>query len=145
MLPLSFGTDVPFVRHLGFELLRFDGGESELRYEARPEPLNSHGATHGGAAMTLLDVTMARAARSVQKDTSVVTIEMKTSFLRPAKGQLTAKGRLLQRTLTMAFTEASIFDAQGRLCAHATGTFRYVRQGGAAPDDAPNPAPITTN
>lgn len=35
----------------------------------------------------------------------VVTIEMKTSFMQPAKGTLTAKGRLLHRTGSMAFTE----------------------------------------
>jgi acyl-coenzyme A thioesterase PaaI-like protein len=58
--------------------------------------------------MTLLDVTMAVAARSVQKDMGVVTIEMKTSFMQPARA-LTGKGRLMHRTATMAFTEATIF------------------------------------
>ncbi len=144
-MSLDFGVDVPFIRHLGFELLRFEGGESELGYEALPEHFNSHSVTHGGASTTLLDVTMARAARSVQKDMGVVTIEMKTSFLQPAKGRLTARGRLLHRTQTMAFTEASIFDAQGRLCAHATGTFRYVRRGGATPDGADSTGPIATD
>lgn len=26
----------------------------------------------------------------------------------------------------MAFTEGSIYDAEGKLCAHATGTFKFV-------------------
>ena len=81
--------------------------------------------------MTLLDVCMALAARSVQKDMGAVTIEMKTSFMRPAPGdgsRLTAKGRIMHRSATMAFTEATIHDAQGRACAHATGTFKYVRR-----------------
>ncbi len=125
---MNFGAEIPFVHHLGFELRHFDGGESELLYQPRPEHLNSHGVTHGGASMTLMDVAMAVAARSVQKDMGAVTIEMKTSFMRPAKGALIAKGRLLQRTHTMAFTEARLWDAQGRLCAHATGTFKYVRR-----------------
>jgi len=46
--------------------------------------------------------------------------------MRAAKGPLLAKGRLLHRTATMAFTEGSIFDAAGKLCAHATGTFKFV-------------------
>ena len=125
-MSLSFGVLVPFVEHLGFTLERFEGGESELRYTARPEHLNSFSVTHGGACMTLLDVTMAVAARSVQQDMGVVTIEMKTSFMRPAKGPLVGKGRLLHRTGKMAFTEGTIFDAQGLACAHATGTFKYV-------------------
>ena len=144
-MALDSGVDVPFVRHLGFELLRFADGEAELGYEARPEHLNSHSVTHGGASMTLLDVTMARAARSVQQDMGVVTIEMKTSFFQPANGRLTARGRLLHRTQTMAFTEASIFDAHGLLCAHATGTFRYVRRGGSKSDGSTGTDPIVTD
>jgi uncharacterized protein (TIGR00369 family) len=127
-MSLPFGVEIPFVHHLGFELALFEGGQSELRYEARPEHLNSFAVTHGGASMTLLDVTMAVAARSVQKDMGVVTIEMKTSFMQPARGKLTARGHLMHRTASMAFVEGTIFDAQGRACAHAMGTFKYVRR-----------------
>ena len=125
---LSFGVNIPFVSLLGFTLHRMEGGESELRYEARPEHLNSFEVTHGGASMTLLDVAMATAARSETPDMGVVTIEMKTSFMQPARGPLVAKGRLIHRTATMAFTEGTVYDAQGRICSHATGTFKYVRR-----------------
>ncbi len=125
---MGFGVAIPFVDHLGFELRLFDGGLSELAYAPRPEHLNSFGVTHGGALMTLLDVTMAVSARSVQKDMGVVTIEMKTSFMQPARGKLAGKGRLMHRTATMAFTEGTIFDEEGRACAHATGTFKYVKR-----------------
>jgi uncharacterized protein (TIGR00369 family) len=73
-------------------------------------------------------VTMATAARSVQQDMGVVTIEMKTSFMQPCKGLLTGKGRLMHRTKSMAFTEGTIYDAEGNACAHATGTFKYVKR-----------------
>ena len=126
--PSIWGIEVPFINHLGFELRQWDEGGSEIAYEARPEHLNTLGVTHGGACMTLLDVCMARAARGENKDVSIVTVEMKTTFMRPAKGRLTGRGKLLHRTESMAFTEASIVDAHGRLCAHATGTFRYVRR-----------------
>jgi uncharacterized protein (TIGR00369 family) len=125
---LPFGVEIPFVQHLGFRLLRFDGGHSTLAFDPRPEHLNSFAVAHGGALMTLLDVGMATAARSVQPEMGVVTIEMKTSFMQPAKGALQAHGRLLHRTATLAFTEATVFDAQGQACAHATGTFKYVRR-----------------
>ena len=127
-MSIPFGVHVPFIEHLGFTLERFEGGESELRYTAQPEHLNSFNVTHGGACMALLDVTMAAAARSVQPDMGVVTIEMKTSFMQPATGPLVAKGRLMHRSATMAFTEATIFDAKGRACTHATGTFKYVKR-----------------
>ena len=128
---MNFGADIPFVTHLGFALERFDGGESAIGYTPQPAHLNSFAVTHGGAIMTLLDVTMATAARSVQKDMGVVTIEMKTSFMQPAPGDgshLTAKGRLIHRTATLAFTEATLYDAAGKACAHATGTFKYVKR-----------------
>ena len=125
---MQFGVNIPFVQHLGFELKQFEDGLSEIRFDTRPEHLNSFGVTHGGACMTLLDVTMAAAARSVDKPMGVVTIEMKTSFMQPARGVLSGKGRLMHRTPTMAFTEATIYDPDGKPCAHATGTFKYVRR-----------------
>lgn len=125
---MDFGVSIPFVDHLGFELTVFADGRSEIVYDPRAEHLNSFAVTHGGALMTLLDVAMAVAARSVQKDMGAVTIEMKTSFMQPARGLLTARGHLMHRTATMAFTEGTVFDAQGKACAHATGTFKYVRR-----------------
>jgi uncharacterized protein (TIGR00369 family) len=126
MNELTFGVAIPFVEHLGFRLLRMEDGTSHLQYEAKPEHLNSFSVTHGGAVMTLMDVTMAVAARSVEVEMGVVTIEMKTSFMQPCRGLLDGRGRLIHRTATMAFTEATITDEKGRTCAHATGTFKYV-------------------
>jgi uncharacterized protein (TIGR00369 family) len=123
---MKFQVHIPFVELLGFELKTFEGGEATISFNPKPEHENSFNVVHGGASMTLLDVVMAHAARTVEPAMGCVTIEMKTSFMRAAKGPLLAKGRLLHRTATMAFTEGSIFDATGKLCAHATGTFKFV-------------------
>ncbi|MBE0589700.1 MAG: PaaI family thioesterase [Hydrogenophaga sp.] len=123
---MEFSVHIPFVELLGFELKTFEGGEAQIAFNPKPEHENSFNVVHGGASMTLLDVVMAHAARSVEPAMGCVTIEMKTSFMRAAKGPLLAKGKLLHRTATMAFTEGSIFDAEGKLCAHATGTFKFV-------------------
>ena len=129
-MSLDFGAVIPFVHHLGFSLEEFEGGRSTMHYAPLPEHCNSFGVAHGGSVMTFLDVTMATAARSAQPDMGVVTIEMKTSFMRPAPATpgvpLVGKGKLLHRTGKMAFVEASIYDADGQLCAHSTGTFKYV-------------------
>jgi len=138
-MSIPFGVRIPFVDHLGFELHRFEGGASELHFDPKPEHLNSFSVVHGGATMTLMDVTMATAARSVQPDMGVVTIEMKTSFMQAARGKLTGRGRLIHRTATLAFTEATIYDAEGKACAHATGTFKYVRR---LPVDARSSHPL---
>ena len=139
---MNFGAEIPFVTHLGFALDLFEGGESTVSYTPEPEHLNSFAVTHGGAVMTLLDVTMATAARSVQKDMGVITIEMKTSFMQPAPGdgsKLTGKGRIMHRTATLAFTEAMLYDSQGRACAHATGTFKYVKRSPKSPEATNTP------
>ena len=123
---MKFQVHIPFVELLGFELERFEGGEATISFNPQAEHENSFNVVHGGASMTLLDVVMAHAARSVEPAMGCVTIEMKTSFMRAAKGALTAHGTLLHRTATMAFTEGRIVDADGKLCAHATGTFKFV-------------------
>ena len=123
---MDFSVRIPFVELLGFELDKFEGGEATIVFEPRAEHENSFNVVHGGASMTLLDVVMAHAARSVEPTMGCVTIEMKTSFMRAAKGRLTAHGKLLHRTATMAFTEGRIMDGEGKLCAHATGTFKFV-------------------
>ena len=125
---MQFPVTIPFVEHLGFELIRFDGGEAEIHVALKPELLNSFLVAHGGLLMTLLDVAMAHAARSDHQESGVVTIEMKTSFFRPGEGRLRAVGKLLHRSATMAFTEGQIFGGDGQLCAHATGTFKYVKR-----------------
>jgi uncharacterized protein (TIGR00369 family) len=129
---LDFTVRIPFVEALGVELWRFEGGHAELRMDLAESHTNSFAVAHGGVLMTLLDVAMAHAARSVHArmpgaDHGVVTIEMKTSFVRPAEGRLRCEGRLLHRTTTLAFCEGSLFDAADHLCAHATGTFKYLR------------------
>jgi uncharacterized protein (TIGR00369 family) len=125
---MQFPVAIPFVELLGFELIRFEGGEAEIQVELKPELLNSFLVAHGGLSMTLLDVVMAHAARSIQTESGVVTIEMKTSFFRPGEGRLRAIGKLLHRSATMAFTEGHVYGADGQLCAHATGTFKYVKR-----------------
>jgi uncharacterized protein (TIGR00369 family) len=127
----EFRASLPFVRLLGFELLRFESGEAEIAVDLRDELTNSWGVVHGGVTMTLLDVTMAHAARASAsggiESTSVVTIEMKTSFMRPGLGRLVARGRLIHRSPSMAFCEATLFDADDQVVAHATGTFKFLK------------------
>ena len=129
---IPFPVRVPFVESLGLELHACAHGASELRVDLADAHMNSWEVAHGGVLMTMLDVAMAHAARSVNSHDpahaiGVATIEMKTTFMRPAEGELRALGTLMDRTTTMAFTEGRVLDGEGRLCAHATGTFKYLR------------------
>lgn len=129
---MQFPVHIPFVEALGLTLHAIGDGEAELRLSVSEPHLNSWRVAHGGVIMTLLDVAMAHAARSVNRHLSdlgpgVVTVEMKTSFMRPGEGELRGVGKLLHRSTTLAFCEGSVWGAQGQLCAHATGTFKYLR------------------
>jgi uncharacterized protein (TIGR00369 family) len=129
-MSLEFQHRIPFVELLGLELLRFQDGEAELALNPRDEHMNGLKMAHGGVVMTLLDVAMAHAARSprsgeTQAARGVLTVEMKTSFMRPGIGRLLARGKVL--TQTLSFCEASMFDAANKLIAHATGTFKLLR------------------
>ena len=129
---LKFPVRIPFVEELGLELWGFGDGKAELRVDLAEAHLNSWEVAHGGVLMTMLDVAMAHAARSTHSHDpahapGVATIEMKTSFMRPAQGEVRALGELLHRTTTMAFTEGRVFDGEGQLCAHATATFKFLR------------------
>jgi uncharacterized protein (TIGR00369 family) len=138
-MSIPFQVHIPFVESLGFELLSFEGGRASLAVTMSERLTNSWGVAHGGLLMTLLDVAMAHAARAPETGggrpwPGVVTIEMKTSFMRPGQGRLVAHGAMLQRTATLAFVEGRVMDDQGELVAHGTGTFKYLQGLPAGPD-----------
>lgn len=127
----GFSGENPFVSLLGLVLRSAQDGRAEVVYTPAPAHLNSFAVTHGGVLMTLLDVAMAVAARSVWEGMAVVTVEMKTSFMQAARadaGPFVAQATLMHRTATLAFTQASVYDSQGRLCAHASGTFKFIKR-----------------
>jgi uncharacterized protein (TIGR00369 family) len=133
----GFAVRIPFVESLGIELVSARDGASHLRMAVQSVHENSRDMAHGGVVMTLLDVTMAQAARSAHRTgdragPGVMTIEMKTTFVRPAVGELTANGRVLHRTSSLAFCDGEVRDAHGHLCAHGTGTFKYANRREAA-------------
>ena len=131
-MAIAFARRIPFIELLGAELLRFDDGESVVGLTLREELQNSWHVAHGGVVMTLLDVTMAHATRSPRKPEEgpdprgVVTIEMKTSFMRPAQGRVICTGRLLHRSAALAFCEGMLENEAGERLAHATGTFKFL-------------------
>ena len=101
---IAFPVRVPFVETLGIAMHGYGDGQAELRVDLTEAHLNTWDVAHGGVVMTMLDVAMAMAARSShQASGGVATVEMKTSFMRPAEGQLSALGKVLHKTSTLAF------------------------------------------
>ena len=143
---IPFPVNVPFVQSLGTELHEFADGVCEMRLTLIEEHMNGWEVAHGGVVMTLLDVAMAFAARTVAAEgMAVATIEMKTTFMRPAEGALRAVGRVLHRTRSIAFCEGAMYDAKGVLCANSSGTFKFLRTLGSREQPAaidPNANPL---
>ncbi len=114
-------------RTLGFQLLavRQADREVEVAFEARADLLcNPMGQIQGGYVCAMLDECMSVAGMISSGMTHVVpTLEMKTSFLRPAMpGALRGVGRVVKWGKTVCFTEGELYDGEGRLLAKASGT-----------------------
>ena len=119
----------PFVDHLGVRLVSAANGASELVLPLAGTHLNSWDVAHGGITMTLADVALATAARSLADEgVGVVTVEMKVNFMQPGRGELRAFGRVLHRSTTMAYCEGEVRDSEGHFVAKALGTFKYMRR-----------------
>jgi len=62
--------------------MREADGRAEIPLTLQPPHMNSWHVAHGGVVMTLLDVVMSMAGRSLDAEArGGVTIEMKTSFM----------------------------------------------------------------
>ena len=119
----------PFVDMLGVQLVSAKDGASEIVLPLEERHMNTWSIAHGGVTMTLADIALAMAARSVAADgVGVVTVEMKVNFMQPGRGELRATGRVLHRSTTMAYCEGEIRDSEGHFVAKALGTFKYMRR-----------------
>jgi uncharacterized protein (TIGR00369 family) len=111
---------------LGFHVVRVDQAKMQIEVtcEGRPEFCNPAGQVQGGFLMAMLDETMSVAAVVASNMTAFVpTLEMKTSFLRPAlPGTLKVVGRVAKWGRQICFLEGELYDAEGRLLAKATST-----------------------
>jgi len=119
----------PFVDHLGVRVVAAADGTSDVVLPLAADHLNTWNVAHGGVTMTLADVALAMAARSLAADgVGVVTVELKVNFMQPGRGELRASGRVLHRSTTMAYCEGEIRDSEGHFVAKALGTFKYMRR-----------------
>jgi uncharacterized protein (TIGR00369 family) len=116
----------PVAELVGFGPTLVMPGHVVFAYEPREEHYNPLGSVHGGILTTVLDTVMGCAVQSLlAEDITYVTIELKTSFVRPvllATGSLRAEGTVVHAGSRVATAEAKLFDAEGRLFAHATST-----------------------
>ena len=125
--PLAIFAKTPFTRLIGMRRDFSEGGKAQISLDPHADLGNVIGAVHGGVVVTLLDVVMASASVSqVDFQKTVVTLNLDTCFLEPGRGPLTANGKVVSCDDDVAWCQAKVCDAQGRVVAKAQGSFRYL-------------------
>lgn len=117
---------IPFIAHLGLVTEALGEGSARLALPLEPHMSNSFGTAHGGVIMTLLDVALCTAARTLHPDsTGVMTIDMSTNFIAAGTGpRLIAEARVLKNGRSIIFAEGEARNEDGSLVAKAIGTVR---------------------
>jgi uncharacterized protein (TIGR00369 family) len=117
---------IPFVSHLKILTESLGEGTARLSMPVEPHLTNSLGTAHGGVIMSLLDVALCTAARTLHPESvGVITIDLSTSFIGGATGKkLFADARVLRDGRSMSFVEAEAKNEDGSLVAKAIATVR---------------------
>ncbi len=127
---LGEGAMPPASRLLGVDVQSIDAeaGIAVVAFTARPDFCNPMGVVQGGFLVAMLDDAMAIAAVGKSGfSVFVPTLELKTSFLKPAfPGRLIATARVLQWGKSTVFLEARMQDEAGNLLAVASATAKLV-------------------
>ncbi len=121
------------MKTLGMELTRVAEGEVDIEFPYREELTQQHGFIHAGVIATALDSACGYAAFSMMpEDAAVLSVEFKTSLMRPAKGErFLARARVIKPGRTITFCEASAYAISGQketLVAAMTGSMMAVRE-----------------
>jgi uncharacterized protein (TIGR00369 family) len=122
----EYQKKIPFVAHLKILTEALGEGTAKLSMPVEAHMKNSLGTAHGGVIMSLLDVALCTAARTLHPESvGVVTIDLSTSFIGGATGaKLLAEARVLKDSRSMTFVEAEARNDDGSLVAKAIATVR---------------------
>ncbi|MGO8875967.1 MAG: PaaI family thioesterase [Acidimicrobiales bacterium] len=106
-------------------------GWSSAIWEPTALACNPHGTVQAGVHAVVLDAAMNFAVNAglSGRDRTKATIEMKAETMRPAAvgDVLAVRGAVVRETRQIAFAEARIENAEGKLVSRATGTFLIHR------------------
>lgn len=116
----------PIMAALKFELTEVEHGRAV--FEGAPEFAfyNPIGSVHGGYAATLLDSCMGCAVHTtLPAGQAYTTLEFKINFVRAMSdqtGRVRAEGKVIHPGSRAATAEGKLYDARGKLLAHASTT-----------------------
>jgi 1,4-dihydroxy-2-naphthoyl-CoA hydrolase len=120
---------MPFAASIGVVVLQADPAEFRGLLEFSPERCTTGGILHGGALMALADsLGGACAFLNLPEGAQTATMTSNTSFLRGARGDVTAVARPLHVGRTVIVVQTDIQDGDGRLVAQVTQTQAVLTQ-----------------
>ncbi len=116
----------PIGATIGMENFAPEHGSMSIELVVEPRHYNPIGTVHGGVLSTMLDTVAGCSVHStLAVGEAYTSLDLTVKFLRPAtvaSGRLRAVGRVLHRGRRTALAEGQVFDAAGRLVAHATSS-----------------------
>lgn len=120
----------PFVAALGFRIEEIHDGRVIFSFAPQEFMLNGIGLVHGGVAASILDTAVGCACVTVVPHEKIaVTLDLAVRYFKPLtmrSGTARCEGTVLNSGRTTVTAEGRLFDASGRLCAHATSTLALV-------------------
>src|SRR4051812_20410306 len=121
---------IPFIQHLRIQTDELGKGTARLSVPVESHLMNSMGNVHGGVIMSLLDVALCTAARTLHPESiGVITINLSTSFIGGGSGaKLLCDARVMKDGKSMSFVEAEAKNADGSLVAKAVATVRVLKK-----------------
>ena len=107
----GFFASAPFMVDLGVQVTAVSEGRLSTRLVIEPRHLQHTGQVHAGVMASLADHSMGAAAQTMAPvDHWVVTAELKTSVLRPGRGdRLLCEAVVLKAGRRLSFTEAEVY------------------------------------
>jgi uncharacterized protein (TIGR00369 family) len=121
----GFDIEIPYAEYIGIRRVAEEPGHVTAALTIQAELQNSWHVAHGGAIMSLLDVTCGMSAKSLDAHANgATTVELKVNFLASASGEVVAQGHARKAGRSLVFVEGEVHDAGGHLLAKATGTFK---------------------
>lgn len=128
---LAQGGQPPIGKTLDFACVEVDEGRAVFEGAPGPKSYNPMGIVHGGYAATLLDSACGIATATRLGDgQSFTTLELKVAYHRAMTentGTVRAEGVVISMGRRVAFAEAKLTDAAGRLIASATSTLLVMQ------------------
>jgi len=123
----------PYMVDLGVEPVAVSEGRVTTTLVLAPRHLQHTGQVHAGVSAALADHTMGAAAQTMAPEGCwALTAELKTSLLRPGKGErLLCEARVIKAGRQLSFTEAEVYaqrDGQRVLVVKASATMAIVSQ-----------------